>query len=337
MQWWGRFLLGVALAAALGPGAVGEAGHEDGKVLIFAQPLARADAIWMAQAKGFFKDEKLNVTVKWMSEGGEALRNFQDGKDGKQGAGDFVVVSELLAVNFWQSMDGGFAAIAALARDAEGYVGVARAEVKVPQDLKGKAIGTRLGSTNAWFLGEYLRAHGMSERDVALKNLSPDAILSWDLEGGDVAAFFVREPYAGRALTKYGDRVYRLAGAKGYIHGYMLLGTWKWYLRDHPGVAERLLRAIDKGRWYAAEHKDEVIRFAREMFSVEDTAPVEVDYGSNERVVGLDKVALDDFHNLGRWMTEAGIAKRKFDPQSFFDPHPLRAAVPERVAPEVHR
>ncbi len=324
----------MALAGALGPGAAAEAGHEDGKVLLFAQPLARADALWMALAKGFFKEEKLNVTVKWMSGGGEALGSFQDGKDGKQGAGDFVVVSELLAVNFWQSMDGGFAAIAALARDAEGYVGVARAEIKTPQDLRGKAVAIRLGSTNAWLLGEYLRAHGMSERDVALKNLGPEALLAWDLNGDEVAAFFVREPYGAQALVKYGNRVHRLTTAKGYVHGYLLLGTWKWYLRDHPGVAERLLRAIDKGRRYAAEHKDEVIRFAREMFGVEDTNPVEADYGSNERVVGLDKVALDDFHKLGRWMKQAGLLKERFDPKAFFDPQPLRAGLPERVATE---
>ena len=110
------------------------------------------------------------------------------------------------------------------------------------------------------------------------------------------------------------------------------------YLRDHPGVAERLLRALEKGRRYAEEHRVEVIQFAREMFSGnEDTAPVEADYSSNERVVGLDRVTVDDFDKLARWIQEAGLATRAFDRSSFFNPGPLRGALPERLAPEFVR
>ena len=150
----------------------------------------------------------------------------------------------------------------------------------------------------------------------------------------DVAAFFVREPYGTQALAKYGDQVHRLTTAKGYMHGYLLIGTSQEYLHNHPGVAERLLKALDKGREYALTHKDEVIEFARGMFSVVDTAPVEADYASNERVVGLDRVTLEDFHKLGRWMKEAGLLEKKFDPTAFFEPQPLRAGLPERLAPE---
>jgi len=332
-----RYVLAAALVTALGAGAPAEAGHTDGKVLILAQPLARTDAIWMAQAKGFFKEEKLEVTVRWVSSGNDALRTFQDGKEGKPGFGDFVIVNELLAVNLWQTTDESFAVIAALARDAEGYVAIARSEVPTPQALKGKAVGIQVGSTGAWFLGEYLRAHGMSELEVAVKPVPPDSILTWNLDGDYMAAFFVREPYGARALTTHGSRVHRLATAKGYMSGYLMIGTGKSYLRDHPGVAERLLRALEKGRRYAEEHRAEVIQFAREMFGVEDTAPVEADYSSNERVVGLDQVTLDDFDKLARWMKESGLATRTFDRSSFFDVGPLRRALPDRLAPESPR
>ena len=151
---WSWRFLGLALAAALARGPVAEAGHEDGKVLILAQPTARGDALWMALTKGFFKAERLDVTVRWSSGGNEILRAFQDGKEGKRGSGDFVAVSELLAANFWDSVDKSFACVGVIARDAEAYVAIARAEIKTPQDLKGKTIATRLGSTSAWFLGD---------------------------------------------------------------------------------------------------------------------------------------------------------------------------------------
>src|SRR5262252_4807097 len=232
----GSRALGMALIAVLWTFAPAEAADEDAKVLVLAQPFARADAIWMAQSKEFFKAEGIAVSVRWMAGGADMLGVFGQGRDGRQGFGDFIVLSELSAVNFWQSVHPDFVVIAALARDAQGYVGIAKAGINDAQALGTKPVATRLGSTSAWLLGEYLRAHGMSEQDVALKNESPEAILTWDPGAADgAAAFFVREPYGARALAKHGDRVHLLTTARGYGHGYLLLGTWKRYLEGHPG------------------------------------------------------------------------------------------------------
>jgi ABC-type nitrate/sulfonate/bicarbonate transport system substrate-binding protein len=331
----GSRALGVALVAVLWTFAPAGAVDEDAKVLVLAQPFARADAIWMAQSKEFFKAEGLAVSVRWMAGGADMLGVFGQGRDGRQGFGDFVVLSELSAVNFWQSVHSDFVVIAALARDAQGYVGIAKAGINDAQALGTKPVATRLGSTSAWLLGEYLRAHGMSEQDVALKNESPEAILTWDPGAADgPAAFFVREPYGARALAKHGDRVHVLTTARGYGHGYLLLGTWRHYLEDHPGVAERLLRGLDRGRVYAADHRDEVIEFARGMFGGDDMGAVEADYAASDRVVGLDTITFEDFQKLGGWMMDAGLLQAPFAPKTFFNPAPLRASLPDRVAPE---
>jgi len=327
------WVVGMTLVAVLGWGTPAVAGHEDGKVLLFAQPIAKADSIWMAIKKGFFKDEGLDVTVKWFSAGTTAMQTFQSGKEGKRGFGDFNTGGELPAVNFWQNMDEQYTLFAIIERDTEGYVGIAKADIKTGKDLKGKTIATRVGSTGSWFVSEYLKAHGLSEKDVTIKNMDPH-IMPSALDRGDIDAFFIWEPYGAQALKISGPRIHKLTTAKGFINGYLVIGTWKWYLKEHPGVAEKMLKAVDKGRRYAAENKGEVIQFAKEQFSVQDTAPVEADYAYNERVVGLDKVAWDDFHKLSRWMKEAGIAKGDFNPKAFFDPRPLQKALPERVSPE---
>jgi ABC-type nitrate/sulfonate/bicarbonate transport system substrate-binding protein len=326
-------IVALVLALVVALVAPASAGHEDGKVLLFAQPIAKADSVWMALKKGFFKDEGLDVTVKWFSAGTTAMQTFQSGKEGKRGFGDFNTGGELPAVNFWQNMDGAYTLLAIVERDTEGYVGIAKSDIKTGRDLKGRTIATRVGSTGSWFISEYLKGHGLGERDVTIKNMDPH-IMPSALDRGDIDAFFVWEPYGAQALKISGPRVHKLTTAKGYMNGYLVIGTWKWYVRDHPGVAERMLKAMDKGRRYAAEHKDEVIQFAREQFSVQDTAPIEADYSFNERVVGLDKVAWDDFQKLARWMKETGMARREFVPKAFFEPRPLLNALPERVSPE---
>lgn len=326
-------MLALALAVVLGVVTPAAAAHEDGKVLLFAQPIAKADAVWMALKKGFFKEERLDVTVKWFSAGTTAMQTFQSGKDGKRGFGDFLTGGELPAVNFWQNMDEAYTVLAVIERDTEGYVAVATSAIKTGRDLKGKTIATRVGSTGSWFVSEYLKAQGLTEHDVTIKNMDPH-IMPSALDRGDIDAFFIWEPYGAQALKISGSRVHRLTTAKGYLNGYLVLGTWKWYVREHPGVAERMLKGIDRGRRYAAEHRDEVIQFAREQFSVQDTAPVEADYSYNERVVGLDRVAWDDFQKLARWMKEAGMSNREFNPKAFFDPRPLLNVLPERASPE---
>ncbi len=129
----GSLAVGVVLVALLGCSAPAEAVDEDVKVLVLVQPFARADAIWMAQSKEFFKAEGLAVSVRWMAGGADMLGVFGQGRDGRQGFGDFVVLSELSAVNFWQSVHPDFVVIAALARDAQGYVGIAKAGINDAQ------------------------------------------------------------------------------------------------------------------------------------------------------------------------------------------------------------
>jgi ABC-type nitrate/sulfonate/bicarbonate transport system substrate-binding protein len=318
----------VALAVAMWAGAAC-AGHEDGRVLILAPPLVRADALWMAAARAFFKDERLSVTVRWMSSGREALQAWAQAREHKVGAA-FVVVNEMLALDTWQSTGGDFAVVAPLARDGDSYVVVAKAAVRSPDALRGAAVATQLGSTSAWVLGEYLRAHGMSERDVALKNEKPEAILTWEPASGEVAAFVVREPFATQALQKHGEAVHRLTTGTAYAHGYLMLGTSRRYLREHPGVAERLLRALDRGREHAAAQPDDVILFARDMFG-KDTTLVQADYASTERLLAVDRTAVSDLSNLSRWMREAGLLSPGANPRDLFELGPLRATFPERV------
>src|SRR2546425_1051897 len=86
---WSGFIVIAVIGLTVATAAPVRAGHEDGKVLLFSQPIAKADAIWMAMQQGFFKDEKLDVTVKWFSAGTTAMQTFQSGKDGKRGFGDF--------------------------------------------------------------------------------------------------------------------------------------------------------------------------------------------------------------------------------------------------------
>src|ERR1700726_4417614 len=120
------------------------------KLTLFGQPSVNNDAVWMAIERGFYKEEGLDVTYRLFPSGTTAFQTFQTGQ------GDIVMTGDLPSVQYFFRANGDYRTIAAIERDAKGYVAVAGANIKTPQDLAGKTIATRVGSTGSWFISEYL-------------------------------------------------------------------------------------------------------------------------------------------------------------------------------------
>src|SRR2546422_5782037 len=142
------------------------------------------------------------------------MQTSKPGRAGRRGSAAYTPGGDPPAVNFWQNMDGQYRLCAVIERDTEGYVGIAKADIKTGKDLKGKTIATRVGSTGSWFISEYLKAHGLTEKDVTIKNLDPH-IMPSAIDRGDSDACFIWEPYRAQALEVLGSRVHKLTPAKG--------------------------------------------------------------------------------------------------------------------------
>jgi ABC-type nitrate/sulfonate/bicarbonate transport system substrate-binding protein len=305
-------------------------------ILVFNQPIPIGDAMWMAMKNKYFDRENLDFKLKWWSSGTLAMQTFINGRDGKPGFGDFNFGGELPAVNFWQNTDGDYAIIAVIERDGNAYNLVTRADIKTPQDLKGKVIATRKGSSAEYGLSRFMEQSGLKEADLTIKDLEPNVVPS-AMDRGDIDGFFMWEPYSSESLKISGSKVHILANGSKYFTAYYVLGAWKPWLKSHPGVAARFLKALDDGKTYAETHKSDVVNFAKEEFSLEDASAIAAQYDYNGRVIGLDKQTYDFFNDLAAWMKTKGIMKREFDPKSFFEPGPLQEAFKDRVSAEYVR
>ena len=119
------------------------------KMTLFGQPSVNNDSIWMAFEKGLYQQEGLDVTYRLFPSGTTAFQAFQTGQ------GDIVMTGDLPSVQYFFRAKGDYRTIAVIERDAKGYVAVARKEITKPQDLVGKTVATRVGSTGSWFISEY--------------------------------------------------------------------------------------------------------------------------------------------------------------------------------------
>src|SRR5215212_11450756 len=169
----------LATTALLIGGSASQAQQTPLKMTLFGQPSVNNDAVWMAFEKGFYKDEGLDVTYRLFPSGTTAFQAFQTGQ------GDIVMTGDLPSVQYFFRVKGDYRTIAAIERDAKGYVVVARKDIARPQDLAGKTVATRVGSTGSWFISEYLAKNKVDAKSVTVKNLDTQ-VLPTALCGGEI-------------------------------------------------------------------------------------------------------------------------------------------------------
>jgi ABC-type nitrate/sulfonate/bicarbonate transport system substrate-binding protein len=289
------------------------------KMTLFGQPSVNNDSIWLALERGLYKAEGLDVTYRLFPSGTTAFQSFQTGQ------GDIVMTGDLPSVQYFFRSNGNYRTIAAIERDAKGYVVIAAKEIGKPQDLIGKTIATRVGSTGSWFISEYLKKNGVDPSKVSVKNLDTQ-VLPAALCGGEIAAFFIWQPIGSRTLEICPDKAHLLSDATDYIQGYLVAGARPDWLSSAEGaeIATRWLRATIKGRDLAAKDFPAVAAYAKAKLDLSEKATRD-QWETNTRPLALDKVYYDDFCSLSRWARDEKLTDQPIDFAKLTWPDGLRA------------
>ena len=289
------------------------------KLVLFGQPSVNNDAIWMAIEHGYFKEQGLDVEYRVFPSGTTAFQTFRTGQ------GDIVMTGDLPSVQYFFQNPGQYQTFAAIERDAKGYVAIARKDIRKPQDLVGKTIATRVGSTGSWFISEYLSKNGVNPASATVKNLDTQ-LLPAALCNGDIAAFFIWQPIGSRTLEICPKDAHQLSDAVGYIQGYLVAGARPEFLNSADGAdrIQRFLRAILKGRDKAEKDFPAVAAYAAKTYSLSEKATRD-QWETNSRPIALDKVYYQDFCSLSKWAQGAGLTTQPVDFTKLTWPNGLRA------------
>lgn len=319
--------IGGAFASALAFAALGvtpgQAQQAPLKMTLFGQPSVNNDSVWMAFEKGFYKQEGLDITYRLFPSGTTAFQAFQSGQ------GDIVLSGDLPSVQYFFRVKGNYRTIAVVERDARGYVAVAGKDIKGPQDLVGKTVATRVGSTGSWFISEYLSKNGIDTQKVTVKNLDTQ-VLPAALCGGEIAAFFIWQPVGSRALEICPDRAHYLTDATGYIQGYLVAGARPEWLATPEGreIATRWLRATMKGRDVAEKDFASVVAYAKKNLELSEKATRD-QWDTNTRPLAIDDVYYEDFCSLSKWARGEKLTDEKIDFGKLTWPDGLKAIDPK--------
>lgn len=125
-------------------------------------------ALFVAEEKGYFKEEGLAVSKKSFSAPGDGLKPLMTGDlDAHFSTVDSVIVAldkapGKLKVVYLTDTSAGADAI------------IAKKEIKSIKDLKGAQVAATLGECNHLLLVKALEKAGLTEKDIKLTNMSPD-------------------------------------------------------------------------------------------------------------------------------------------------------------------
>jgi NitT/TauT family transport system substrate-binding protein len=265
-------LIGVLVVAALAAGGIWWAsGHESGRSAGTLEPVTLAASlvypgsglILIAQDKGYFKAEGLDVTIQPHGTGKDSLDASLGGK------ADFATTADLPIV--LAALKGAPVVVAAtMSTSDRGYGMVARKDKGVagPADVKGKRIGVTMGSSGQFWLDTFLMHQHLGAGDVRLTHIAAEKLAD-ALTAGEVDAVATWDPYLGEANEALRGKGV-LFSSDGFYDSPWNLVTRRDVAEHRPETVRKMLRALIRAeRFYDSDPNAALALIAR----VQETEP----------------------------------------------------------------
>ncbi|HKO68650.1 MAG TPA: NrtA/SsuA/CpmA family ABC transporter substrate-binding protein [Burkholderiaceae bacterium] len=214
------------------------------KIRIFAGSSPIFAPAFIADQKGFFKAEGLDVLVRPFTSGAEATEGF------RSGAADFLVASDVPLL--YLLVGGDTVMLAQFSANPDMLVIVGPKSSTNAADLKGKKIGLVTKSASEYLLNNYLKRAGLGVGDVERVHLAPfDQVPA--LARGDVYALSSWKPFDLKITELTGDK-YQVATNNGQEKYVLFSGivAKRDFVAKNAADTEKVVRALVKAsQWLA--------------------------------------------------------------------------------------
>jgi ABC-type nitrate/sulfonate/bicarbonate transport system substrate-binding protein len=291
------------------------------KVQIFSGTDEHWVPLQVAKAKGFFTAEGLDAEVTVFTTGATATEAFRAGR------GDFISAGDLPSVAMWKT--GNVIGIAPMSSDTEIFGIVGKSNISSPQDLRGRKVATRLGSTGEFLLYRYLASGNVSPSEVNIVDLAPPEMVI-SLVHGDIDAFAWLAPFTTRAMST-GKNIKLVSSAKGLANNRIILSVTRTLRDQKPDVVAKVVRAVHRAIEFTRANPEEATQIWANAVQgkVAQSLPVVrlISYD-----VKLDDGFVNDMNELATFMAQKGALKGAIAWDKDIDTKFLRAISPDLVA-----
>lgn len=218
--------------------------------------------LWIAQEKGYFKEQGLDVQFKIYPTGKRSLKGMLAGEAEVSTTADVPFMANLYAHPELRL-------IATIGSSDDELKIVTRTDrgIASPADLKGKIIATQKASAVHFFLHLFLLQHYISEQDVSIQYMKAEE-LPIALAEGKIDAFSMREPFINQARILLSDNIQIFSEPALYRKTYNLV-TSEQYIKEKPHIIKKLLKALLSAEQFIEENPDKARMIMAELLNIE--------------------------------------------------------------------
>lgn len=279
-------------------------------------------AIWVAENKGYFQEEGLDLTIREFASGKASFLDMIDG-----GVDISTLAPTPLVLTSFDRKD--FLIFATFANSDDNIKVIVNKDkgINAAEDLKGKRIGTVPGSSAAFFLATFLTYNGLPESDIELININPPNLPN-ALYSGEVDAIAIWEPYAYNAQKLLGDKAMRLPSSEIYRETFNLT-VMRDFAQENPDVLKRLLKAIIKATTFINTNREETQRMVSERLNLDKALTIQL-WDNYVFDISLDQALILTLEDEARWAMKNKLTPKNKLPNylDFIYPDALKAIKP---------
>jgi len=315
-----RLLAGMGLLALALAGAVARA--EPLTLAVSPGPVTLP--VYVAQARGFFKDEGLDLQLAECASGRECYQWLAEGRV------DIATAAELqVATGAAAHRD--LAIVATISTSSYQIKLVARRSAQIAEapQIRGKRVATVPGSSARYFLDNWLMFNDVDPASVTLVGLPPDKLLP-ALESRSVDAIAIWEPLASAAAVALGGDAVTFVSPRVYTQHFNLVSARPKLARREADVVG-LLRALQRAQRAIQAEPAAANALLAARLHVAPAMAATVMEGQDYRV-RLDQSLVTTMQSEARWAArDAGGAPAAVDVLRAIAPGPLRRLDPSAV------
>jgi len=294
------------------------------KLTIAALALPGAGLFFVAQEKGFFRQQGLEVDLQKHTVGKLALDSLFHGDAAFAIAGDTPLVFAILG--------GSKLDILATVYRPNGGISITalKDSVTKPGDLRGKRLGVTFISSGQFVADTFLLVNGIAQADVKLLDMKQSDMVE-ALVAGKIDAACLWEPHLADAQSRLGNKAITFPNNGLYTFRLSLVAN-RGYAAQHRDQVRKVLAALQRAQRYTAESPADSLRIMSQASAIEEARfrnffdPVAYDLGLEQGLL----LALED---QIRWAIKRGFVKTDLMPNYLesIDAVGLNAVSPESV------
>jgi NitT/TauT family transport system substrate-binding protein len=296
----GRHLIRALAALALAVGAAAAPALAADDMVFAVAKLPLSLPIYVAQAQGYFSDEKLALRIHDCDIGRTCLDRLTEGQVQLATSADTPIV--------FASLKGHrFGVLATIATTRNNIKIIARRGrgIATAADLPGKRVGTLVGTTAQYFLDLSLLSAGVEPGRVAIVPVTSAQVVQ-ALADDRLDAISVFEPFAFQAARALGDQALVLANKR------LRIETWNVVVSDsiagtRDAELQALCRALDRAVGFIERHPAAARAILRDRLGL-DEAAVDWIWSDTDYVVGLRQSLITGLEAQTRWALRNGHA-----------------------------